>query len=52
MFEKVNGYSLLKLIGKGNFGEVHLAESVDKDKYALKIMPVTQENKNGAKTVG
>ena len=50
MFEEVNDYALLKILGKGSFGEVHLAESVDKDQYALKIIPVTKENKADAKT--
>jgi serine/threonine protein kinase len=50
MFEEVNDYALLKILGKGQFGEVHLAESVDKEKYAIKIIPVTKENKVEAKT--
>jgi serine/threonine protein kinase len=50
MFQEVNDYALLNMLGKGEFGEVHLAESVDKDKYALKIIPVNKENKVEAKT--
>jgi serine/threonine protein kinase len=50
MFEEVNDYALLKLLGKGEFGEVYLAESVDQDNYALKIIPVTKQNKAEAKT--
>jgi serine/threonine protein kinase len=49
MFLEVNDYVLLKLLGRGSFGEVHLAESVDKDQYALKIIPVTKEDKVDAK---
>jgi serine/threonine protein kinase len=49
MFLEVNDYTLLKLLGRGNFGEVHLAESVDKDQYALKIIPINKENKDDAK---
>ena len=48
MFKEINSYILLKLLGRGAFGEVHLAESVDKDLYALKIIPVTKENKTDA----
>ena len=50
MFVEVNDYALLKLLGKGEFGEVHLAESVEKNQYALKIIPVTKENKADATT--
>ena len=49
MFQEIHDYLLLKLLGKGTFGEVHLAESVDKDQYALKIISVTKEEKAEAK---
>ena len=38
----------LNSFGRGKFEEVHLAESVDKDQYALKIIPVSKENKDDA----
>jgi serine/threonine protein kinase len=49
MLKEIHDYALLDLLGKGSFGEVYLAESVDKDKYALKIIPVTKEDKTDAK---
>jgi hypothetical protein len=49
MFKEIQNYALLHLLGKGSFGEVHLAESINKCKYALKIIPVTKEDKADAK---
>ena len=37
------------MLGQGAFGIVYLVESVDKDKYALKLIPVTNENKMDAR---
>ena len=45
MLGKINDYNQLDLIGKGGFGDVYLVESVDKHQYALKLIPVTKDNK-------
>ncbi len=46
---KINDYTLIKVIGKGGFGDVHLVHSIDKDQYALKLIPITKNNKVEAK---
>ncbi len=45
MLPKINDYTLIKLIGKGGFGDVYLVHSVDKDPYALKLISVTKNTK-------
>ena len=40
MLAKINDYTPIKLIGKGGFGDVYLVHSVDKEPYALKLIPV------------
>lgn len=42
MFKEINNYILIKLLGRGAFGDVHLAKSVDDDLYALKVVPVSK----------
>ena len=36
------------MLGQGAFGTVYLVESVDKDKYALKLIPVDKNDKMDA----
>ncbi len=45
MLPKINDYNLIKLIGKGAFGDVYLAQTDDKDQYALKLIPITKDTK-------
>ncbi len=49
MLSKINDYTPVKIIGKGGFGDVYLAQSVDKDQYALKLIPVDKDTKVEAK---
>ena len=42
---KINDYTLIKVIGRGGFGDVHLVQSIDKDEYALKLIHLTKDNK-------
>ncbi len=46
---KINDYTFIKVIGRGGFGDVYLVESIDKEEYALKLIPVTKDNKVQAK---
>jgi serine/threonine protein kinase len=49
IFPKINDYTLVRVIGNGGFGVVYLVHSIDKDEYALKLIPVTKETKVDAK---
>lgn len=45
MLHQVNDYTLIKKLGKGGNGQVYLAQSVNKEKYALKIIQFNQRDK-------
>ena len=49
IFSNIKDYTIVKVIGKGGFGVVYLVHSIDKDEYALKLIPVTKETKVDAK---
>ncbi len=45
MLSKINDYNLIRLIGRGGFGDVYLVHSIDKEEYALKLIPIDKKNK-------
>jgi hypothetical protein len=46
MLSKINDYNVIRLIGMGGSGLVYLVQSVDKEKYAIKLIPINEKDRN------
>ena len=43
MNDYINDYKIIDLIGEGAFGKVYKVEGVDRNPYALKIIPINKQ---------
>ena len=50
MITQINDYKIIEELGQGRFAKLYLVESVDKQKYAIKLIPVNKNNKEEAKS--
>ena len=49
MISQINDYTIIEELSQGGFIRVYLVESVDKQKYAIKLIPINKDNKEDAK---